>query len=71
MAARKRSSEQGITPCHARGCRHRETRCTCTPTFKVQVWDARAGKRITRTFPTITAGRRWRHDAIAALRRGT
>jgi integrase len=64
-------SEPGITPRHARGCRYRETRCTCTPTFKVQVWDADAGKRITKTFSTITAARRWRQDAYAALRNGT
>jgi integrase len=63
--------DTGITARHARGCRHRETRCTCTPTFKVQVWDAKAEKRITRTFATITAGRRWRQDAYASLRAGT
>jgi integrase len=63
--------EPGITPRHARGCRHRETRCTCTPTFQAQVWDAGAGKRITETFTTITAARRWRQDAYAALRAGT
>jgi hypothetical protein len=53
-------TEQGITVRHARGCRHRETRCTCSPSFQVQVWDAAAGKRITKTFPTITGARRWR-----------
>ena len=34
------ATPEGITPRHARGCRHRETRCTCTPTFQAQVWDA-------------------------------
>jgi hypothetical protein len=64
-------SEQGITERHARGCRHRESRCTCTPTFKAQVYDAKAGKRITKTFSTITAARRWRQDSYASLRAGT
>jgi integrase len=62
--------DPGITARHARGCRYREGRCTCSPTFKAQVWDARVGKRITKTFPTITAARRWRQDAYAALRSG-
>jgi hypothetical protein len=64
-------SEQGVTRRHARGCRHRESRCTCSPSFQAQVWDAQAGKRITRTSSTITAARRWRQDAASALRAGT
>jgi integrase len=63
--------DSGIAERHARGCRHRDGRCTCTATFKVQVWDAKAGKRITRSFDTITAARRWRQDAYASLRAGT
>jgi integrase len=63
-------SEQGITPRHARTCRHRESRCTCSPTFQAQVWDARAEKRITKTFPTLAAARRWRQDAVVDVRRG-
>jgi integrase len=63
-------SEQGITPRHARGCRHRESRCTCSPTFQAQVWDARAERRITKTFPTLAAARRWRQDAVVDVRRG-
>jgi Phage integrase, N-terminal SAM-like domain len=63
--------DSGIAERHARGCRHRAGRCSCTATFKVQVWDAKAGKRITRSFDTITAARRWRQDAYASLRAGT
>ena len=45
-------------------CRHREMRCTCSADVgKAQVWDAAAGKRITRSFATITRRRRWRQDA--------
>lgn len=71
MSKKDRTPEPGITPRHARGCRHRESRCTCTPTFQAQVWDTAAGKRITETFATISAARRWRQDAYAALRAGT
>ena len=34
-------------------------------------WTPTPGKRIYKTFPTITAARRWRQDAYAALRAGT
>jgi len=71
MSTKDRSAEPGIEPRHARSCRHREARCTCAPTYKVQVWDADAGKRLTKTFSTITAARRWRQDAYSALRAGT
>jgi integrase len=60
----------GITERHARRCPGPDA-CDCTPTFKAQVYDARAGKRITRTFSTITAARQWRQDAASALRAGT
>jgi integrase len=38
--------------------------------FQAQVWDAKAGKRISRTFPTRSAAKQWRHDAQTALRSG-
>jgi hypothetical protein len=65
------SAEPGITTRHARSCRHRETRCTCDPSYRAEAFDAATGKRIYKTFPTITAARRWRQDAYAALRAGT
>ena len=71
MSTKDRTAEPGITPRHARNCRHRETRCTCTPTYRAEAFDAAAGKRVYRTFPTISAARRWRQDAYAALRAGT
>jgi integrase len=63
--------EPGIKPRHARSCPYRDGRCTCSPTFKAEAYDARVGKRIHKTLPTITAARRWRQDAYAALRNGT
>jgi integrase len=61
----------GITERHARNCAHPAARCTCTPKFQAQVWDAQAGKRITESFPNRTAARQWRQDAYAQLRAGT
>jgi integrase len=59
----------GISERHSRSCAG--SPCTCTPSFKATVWDARAGRRIIRSFSTITAARQWRQDAYAALRAGT
>jgi hypothetical protein len=72
MATRKRSPHQGIATRHARACPAGDGGdCDCTPTYQAQVWDAGAKQRITETFSTITAARRWRQDAYAALRAGT
>ncbi len=57
--------------------RHRKTcpaargdgKC-CKPTYQAHVFDARTGRRIRKTFPTKTAARLWRQDAIVALREG-
>jgi integrase len=58
----------GIAERHARGCA--TDPCTCKPTYQAHVFDARTGKRIRRTFPTKTAAKLWRQDALVALRRG-
>ena len=71
MSTKDRTAEPGITTRHARGCRDREGRCTCTPTYRAEAWDAATRRRIYRTFPTISAARRWRQDAYSALRGGT
>jgi integrase len=69
MAMRDRT---GITERHARTCSGRDGgSCDCKPGFQAQVFDAATGKRITRTFVTVTAARQWRQDAQAALRAGT
>jgi integrase len=61
----------GITERHARSCPSSDGgRCDCSPTYKAQVYDAAAGRRITKTFPNVTAARQWRQDAAAALRAG-
>jgi integrase len=70
--AKSKRRDVGISERHSRSCPARDGgRCCCSPTWQAQVWDARAGKRITRSFATITAARQWRQDASSALRAGT
>ncbi len=62
----------GIRTRHARTCRSREGgRCSCTPSYQAQAYDARTGRQVWRTFPTLSAAKLWRQDAQVALRRGT
>jgi integrase len=62
----------GIEARHRRSCARRkgDPRCTCTPTYQANVWDAKTSRRLRKSFPTRSAAKQWRHDAIAALRRG-
>lgn len=61
----------GIDVRHRKSCPgpRADGRC-CTPAYQAHVFDARSGKRIRRTFPTKTAAKLWRADAVAALRQG-
>ncbi len=62
----------GIEVRHARACRSRSGgRCNCEATFQAHVYDRRTGRRIRKTFPTRSAARLWRQDALVALRQGT
>ena len=62
----------GIETRHARGCPARDKGdCACRPSFQASVWSARDGKRIRKTFSTITGAKTWRSDAQVALRKGT
>src|ERR1700760_3699857 len=62
----------GIRVRHARhGAPKKGARCSCKPTYQAQAYDARAGRQVWRTFPTISAAKLWRTDAQVALRRGT
>jgi hypothetical protein len=56
---------------HARSCPATDGgRCDCEPRFKAQVFDKQTGKRLTKSFATITGARNWRQDAASALRAG-
>ena len=62
----------GIRTRHRSGCKTREgAACDCRPAFEAWAWDRRSGKKIRRTFPTLTAAKRWRKDAAAQAEAGT
>lgn len=62
----------GIEVRHQRDCAHDGDggACTCRPSFRASVWDARDRRLIRKTFPTLAAAKGWRIDAAGALRRG-
>jgi hypothetical protein len=57
----------GIRQRHRKNC-SRRGKCDCT--WQAEVFDAEAGEKIRKTFPTYAAARSWRHDALVALREG-
>lgn len=62
--------ELGITVRHSRRCaNHLGRPCDCSPSYQGQVWSARDRKPLRKTFPTITAARRWRQAAAVDLAR--
>jgi hypothetical protein len=69
MAARPPT---GITTRHGRACRSRDgATCNCKPTYTGWVWSKRDGKKLYRTFPTVSAAKQWRADASGSVRRGS
>src|SRR2546422_4008377 len=62
----------GIQVRHSKLCPTRSGgACKCKPSYQANVWSAREGKRIFKTFPTLAAAKAWRTDAQVALRKGT
>lgn len=45
--------------------------CRCKPAYQANVWSRRDNKRIRKTFPTLSAAKAWRSEALVALRAGT
>lgn len=69
---RKVTLPTGIRIRHQRACRaHRGEACSCKPSYEANVWSTRDGRKVRRTFPTLSAARSWRADAQVALRKGT
>ncbi|MEA2306471.1 MAG: hypothetical protein QOH43_3751 [Solirubrobacteraceae bacterium] len=60
----------GIETRHARSCDAPGSKCSCTPTYRAHAYDAKAGRLIRKTFSTVTEAKRWRTDAMAAVRSG-
>lgn len=57
---------------HQKSCRvgNGGTRCNCEPSFRAAVWSPRDRKRIRKTFATMSAAKRWRVNAEAAVGKG-
>lgn len=60
----------GIRKIHQRSCRRPGKGC-CSPSWEAWVWDARAGKKIRRTFPTEAAAKAWRLDTGKGVQQRT
>jgi hypothetical protein len=62
----------GIQVRHRTTCATRSGgKCNCKPGYQANVWSAREGKRLKKTFPTLAAARAWRAEAQTGIRRGT
>ena len=62
----------GIRTRHSKACRSHGGRvCRCQATYQASVWSAREGKRLFKTFATLSEAKAWRAEAQVALRRGT
>jgi integrase len=63
----------GIRQVHSRRCLRRDDRaaaCKCRPTYEAWVYDAAAGRKMYRSFPTERAAKRWRRDTSSAVDHG-
>src|SRR4051812_42824146 len=61
----------GIEIRHARSCAtYSGADCTCAPAFRAIVHSKRDGRKIQKTFPTLSAAQLWLQDALVDLRRG-
>ena len=71
MSTPNTKTPPGLTPRHSKRCATvTGDKCDCKPTWQAWVWDAAAGRKLKRTFPTKTAAKLWRQDALVAVRAG-
>src|SRR5436190_2701502 len=62
---------EGVVVRHSRRCaRLAGDSCDCRPAYQAQVWSARDGRTIRKTFPTLGDARAWRAETKSALARG-
>lgn len=71
MPQRRRA--EGIVIRHSRSCASEQGagNCDCHPGYQAQVFSARDGKTIRKTFKNLTDARAWRAETHSALRAGT
>lgn len=63
----------GISVRHSRACATQTSyaACNCKPSYRAEVYDARAGKKIRKTFKNFSEAKGWRHDAASAVNKRT
>src|SRR5437763_10116022 len=62
---------EGIEVRHARSCTSRDgKRCTCEPGYRVAAYDAISKRKVSKTFRTLAAARRWRAAAQTQTAKG-
>ena len=67
MAARRRSTPEGVTQRHARRCGHaRGELCSCVPTYQAFVPTGQRGGKRFKTFATAAAAKTWRAQQIGS-----
>jgi integrase len=82
MPRKPRRQHEGIVEKHSRKCpslpRNGGGKCDCQPTFQAWYFDktkpmenGSLGGKVYRSFPTISAARDWRRDAVGEVKRGT
>lgn len=71
MGAQLEKTTPGIRVRHSRSCTQpRGAKCPCKPTFEAWVYSKRDSKKIRKVFPSLSAAKAWRTDALHALGRG-
>jgi hypothetical protein len=68
-----KGKHEGIQVRHTRRCptTSGEERCTCKPTYRAEVFDAREGQLLKKSFASLADAKAWRQDAQGELRKGT
>ena len=62
---------EGIEVRHARPCASRDgKRCNCQPGYRVAAYDAISKRKVSKTFRTLGAARRWRAAAQTQTAKG-
>src|SRR6266508_2583696 len=62
---------EGIEVRHARSCASRAgKRCNCNPGYRVAAYDAISRRKVSKTFRTLGAARRWRAGAQTQAAKG-
>jgi integrase len=62
---------EGVQERHGRRCGvHDAKACSCVPGYQAQVWSARDGRPLRKTFPSVADAVAWRQETQVAVRQG-